>query len=253
MDKIVSKSLLNNKVSLFIIKIDLIDYPEEILTKLIEDYVHLFPKVENIKLNKIEVRLDLNQPKEITIPVEYVTNQVLLNEVEQKKFTFSKSDKSLTFECYKYKNYETYKDIFLFLENGFKNAKEEIKIGRIGMRFVNNFNCNSIQNISKIFQTDISKSIKTALKHNTNLNRLIILEENIEDDCKYRVNYGVPNNSYPAKLNTYNLLLDIDVFEDRLLKVDDLDYLLHLLNKKAYSIFDKFISEKFKERMKNGY
>jgi uncharacterized protein (TIGR04255 family) len=81
----------------------------------------------------------------------------LTKEKERYSMTFSKLQNGFWFETTNYINKETYSNVVKELLNSAKKNDINISTRRIGMRFINNFNCNSPKQFSKIFISEIKR------------------------------------------------------------------------------------------------
>jgi hypothetical protein len=117
------------------------------------------------------------------------------------------------------------------------------------MRFINNFNCLNIKNISKILNLSISKNLsRIALQEN--ISRIICQEEFNYDDSKIRLQYGIPNKFYPAILKNFDLLIDIDSYDDTIQEITNWANIISNLNHSAYKTFIHTINDKFLTTLK---
>lgn len=163
--------------------------------------------------------------------------------------TFSKSQNAFWFETTNYTNRQTYSNVVDALIKSAQKNEIKLTTRRIGMRFINNFSCSNPKQISKIFIQDISKILNQRLKQE-NVSRIIGQEEFNFDSCKVRVQYGIPNKFYPAVINNYDLLLDIDSYDDKIQELDNLTETIKGINHCAYNAFVSNINPSFLNTLK---
>ena len=82
------------------------------------------------------------------------------------------------------------------------------------------------------------------------VSRIINQEEYNLDSSKLRVVYGIPNKFYPAILNNFDLLLDIDSIDDTQESIGNWEQVLKNLNHAAYHKFVEFMLPKYLETLK---
>lgn len=237
MEKIENTILTNNSISHFLIKIDFNDIEDSDITKIIKDVSILFDRTDKIILSNIEVNVANSEVNKTE-----VTNYVLINETTGAKLTFSQNNKTITYETNNYTDKNTYKNIFDEVIKSISINKLNISSKRIGMRFINSFTCNILKNVSKIFNTNISKNI-IYMASQDNITRVISQEEYNFDNNKCRIQYGILNKYYPAILKNYDLTLDIDSFENTFQNYEEWNKILDELNHSSFKMFVKCINK----------
>lgn len=240
------RQLSKNSIDIFILKFDLL------LDKQF-DY--------GIFINAISKHFDRTEKRmQTNFEVKFTSDKSELNKVEdfdyvltndEKRFsmTFSKIQNSFWFETRNYINRDTYIPLLTEVLKEAQSLGLNLIARRIGMRFINKFNCLNPKSISKIFNSDISKNLKHRLNQN-NLSRIICQEEFNNETCKIRVQYGIPNKFYPAILNNYDLLLDIDSYIDTTQELNLWTEAIEALNHCAYNAFLDNINPTFINSLK---
>ncbi|MEN9599725.1 MAG: hypothetical protein RL596_2044 [Bacteroidota bacterium] len=227
------RQLSNNSIALFILRFDLQIDNKLDFDLLIGAIAKYFDRTEKRMQTNFEVKFtsdnsELNKVESF--------DYVLTSDKGRFSMTFSKMQNSFWFETTNYSNRETYSPIITNIINDAIGMGINMVARRIGMRFINNFNCNSAKNISKIFNPEISKNLTSRLKQEK-ISRYICQEEFNHDECKVRIQYGIPNKFYPAVLNNYDLLLDIDSYDDKTLELSSWIESISTLNHCAYNAF----------------
>ncbi len=239
-------TLNNNSIKAFILRFDTpslsLDDMKKIILKLSPSFQRTEERIQsNININLTETGHDVNK----TEHKEYV----LISDSTGCQLNFSEINKCFSFHTTQYKDYLTYKTVIDRVQSAIKAESIEVKTNRLGMRFINEIKCGKIVDIKKKLSKNIG-SIVYAMCANENSTRSVAIEEYNQDDLKVRFQYGVLNKFYPSKLVNYDLSLDIDVYIDYELSLQDWDDSLKKLNHKAFDVFKSAVSEKTLEEMK---
>jgi uncharacterized protein (TIGR04255 family) len=241
-DKLLSK----NSISQFILKFDLYTNQALDFSLIMNDISKYFDRTEKKTQTNFLFNINTNN-SEVNKTEGF--NYVLVNDTRRYSLTFSSSQNSITFETTNYFDKNTYSSIISELILSAQRNNMEFKSKRIGMRFINNFNCLNIKNISKILNLSISKNLsRIALQEN--ISRIICQEEFNYDDSKIRLQYGIPNKFYPAILKNFDLLIDIDSYDDTIQEITNWANIISNLNHSAYKTFIHTINDKFLTTLK---
>lgn len=235
------RTLTKNGITNFILRFDLLPNTEVDFIQVINNISANYDRVEK----KIKSNLTVNvNDTESNLDIKDSIDYVLIKENQSVSITFSSLEKAFWLQTNQYLNNETYKgkitEIIGVLNNLFNNVVSK----RIGMRFINQYNCNSLRNVTKIFNSIPTKSV-THMANQENVMRVIAQEEFNYDIHKLRVQYGIPNKFYPSSLKNFDLLLDIDAYDDTHQVVDDWENIIGTLNHVAYSSFTRIINPKY--------
>jgi len=246
MDTPDERQLSKNSLDLFILRFDLVQNGEINFDLWLSDISKHFDRTEKRLHTNFEVNFTTDK-SEVNKVESY--DYVLTKDKENYSMTFSKSQNAFWFETTNYINRDTYANVVSELIKSAEKNKIKLSTRRIGMRFINNFNCNNPKQISKIFIPDIAKILVQRLKQN-NISRIICQEEFNFDTCKVRVQYGIPNKFYPAVVNNYDLLLDIDSYDDKIQELENLNETIKGINHCAYNAFVSNINSSFLNSLK---
>ena len=246
MDTTEERQLSKNSLDLFILRFELIQNSVIDFDLLLSDISKHFDRTEKRLLTNFEVNFTTDK-SEVNKVESY--DYVLTKEKERYSMTFSKSQNAFWFETTNYINRETYANVVKELLNSAEKNNIKLTTRRIGMRFINNFKCNSPRQISKIFLPEISRNLVHRVSQNS-ISRIICQEEFNYDSCKVRVQYGIPNKFYPAVINNFDLLLDIDSYEDKIQELESLLETINNLNHCAYKAFISNINPTFLNSLK---
>ena len=242
----ISRTLTKNGIRLFILRFDLMPLQSIDFIRIINSISESADRTE--KRIKTGIKVDIKAGKS---EVTNVTTEdyVLLNDTTGISMTFSKDANAFWFETKQYLDNKTYKYNIANIIHALNESDPNIISKRIGMRFINEYRCTTLKNISKIYNSRLAKNI-IQMADQEYASRIIGHEEFNYSNYKLRVQYGIPNKFYPAILNNYDLLLDIDAFDDTQQKLDKWEAVISELNHLAYNKFIEVINRKFLEELK---
>lgn len=231
-----NRTLFNNCIKNFILRIDFNSNNVEDFKRIVTEISAKFSRLESRQ--HINYTLNLDRDK---MTKENMPDFVLINEEKALLLTFSTFNNALIIEISKYIDNKIYKEFMDIVISALKKLKINIESKRIGMRYINQFPCKSIRGISKILNKEKTKII-TLMCENEFVSRVIAQEELNDSETKLRVQYGIPNKFYPAIITTFDLLLDIDSYDDSTHSIDDWNETIRDLNHKAYDSFTRFMN-----------
>ena len=239
------RTLTKNKISTFIIRIDLDMSCELDYNEISEGLSQLFPN------------------KQIQISPHFNVNldNVSIEKVEVKKFLFfiednvklevSPVDKAIIFSSNYYTTNDLYKERLRQIVDVFTaKASAELKARRIGMRYINTFPSNKDGNLPSVLNASETRILKDSLSKKDNLSRLIMVDEYLKDDYRIRVQYGIPNKFYPNKISTQDIILDIDVYSEGLRTICDWCQIVSTFNHAAFDTFLSYVRNDVVEALK---
>jgi uncharacterized protein (TIGR04255 family) len=245
-DENTDRQLSRNSIELFIIRFDLQPTKEEDYQSLLSAVSKYFDRVEKRTQTNFEVKFTSDKSEVNKVEA---FDHVLINDEKGYSMTFSSAQNSFWFETKNYIDRKTYSDVIDELISSTITKKINLSTRRIGMRFVNNFKSDKLKNASKIFNAGIAKSIIQRASQE-NISRVICVEEFTYDQFKVRVQFGIPNKFYPAVLNNYDLLLDIDAFDSTIQTIDKWSEIINNLNHSAYKAFVANINPNYLNSLK---
>lgn len=239
------KTLNNNKVSQFILRIDLNSQMTIDLKSLAES---LLPSYESMASESI-VEYNVSIPKDILSKLNF-TQYVLKTDNGRVRLKINEREKAIIIDANHYVNNSVYKDR---VSEIIKRLKElgikDITARRIGLRYINTFPCTKRSEIGKIIKKPLMTSIINSLDSES-LNRSMQVNEYIDDAYATRVQYGLPNKFFPSKIINYDVVLDIDVYFGGLQSIDDWEESIREYNHAAHRTFLEFIEPSFVEKLK---
>ena len=239
------RTLSNNKVSTFIIRIDLdmssvLDYNDvsQSLSSVFPDIqTHIFPhynvNLDNVSIEKVEAK------KFIFIIDEGV------------RLELTPIDKAIIFSSSFYTTNDIYKErLQRIVDVISEKTGGNLKARRIGMRYINTFPSIKEGNLPIVLNASETKILKDSLSTKENLSRLIVVDEYLKDDFRIRVQYGVPNKFYPNKITSRDIILDIDVYSEGLQNIDAWCDNVSKYNHAAFDTFKKYIRTEVFEQLR---
>lgn len=240
-------TLANNSITQFILRIDLNESEDPKFKDIIEKIGSSYDRTE--KINKKKISLKITKGIMSDLDEEEKLEYCLVKDSDNLKLIFSPIQPSITLSAQKYKDKSTYKSPMEELIEAYKAVFPDIKSKRIGMRYINEFKCSNLKGISKIFNSEVSKTIKI-MATKENVSRVISQEEYNYDTSNLRTQYGILNKFYPAKLNNYDLVLDIDSSCITQQAIGSWNEIIQDLNHKAYEEFKRKMNIKYLEHLK---
>ncbi len=244
----VDRTLYNNEIKKFILKIDFVSNDVSDFASLVNNISKNFTRLEQRTHINYNINLNLKQDKE-EVRKEQTPDYVLINDTTSLNLIFSTFQNALIIETAKYVNNESYKECLRLVGNAIMELSINIQCKRIGMRYINSFQCKSPKEIGKVLSKEKAKML-SGICNEEQLSRVIVQEEYNTDSSKLRVQYGVPNKFYPAVMKTYDILLDIDSYDDSTHPFDEWDDIIKNLNHLAYSVFVESMNDQYIEKLK---
>ncbi|HEY3399559.1 MAG TPA: TIGR04255 family protein [Geothrix sp.] len=240
------QTLLRNSIKKFILKIDLLPLNNLKHLEIVDKLAPFFTRVESRNVSNFAINLTTTNTE---IKENKVVDFVLVNTEYNYTVTISEPQNSIYFETSNYTNSNTYRNFIEILNEVLTLIEKPIQSKRIGLRYVNEFNCESPRQIASIFSTRLSKIIKIMLTAD-GLSRIIGLEEYNSTMIKSRLQYGIPNKHYPAPILKLDFLLDIDCYIDSTEAHETWPEAIKNINHSAYEHFINSINPQFIEKLK---
>lgn len=167
---------------------------------------------------------------------------------ETREKSIAVTQDSITVSIKQYKSYEEFKlDVTEPIEE-ISKIEGNVYIARTGLRYVNVFPniSNEYNEIIKKFSPMISSPFSNIVDAE-NLSRLINISEYIHDEVKCRVQSGIFNADYPAKIKNREFILDIDAFIDTPHNFTNINKLFDSLHAVIQSKFEQNITQVARE------
>lgn len=243
MEEKVDRTLQNNKISQFILRIDFSKDSSLDFKALAEALKDDYNAYRTELLRNYNVNIDRGEIQ----PEDFV--KFLLGKAPSPCIYIDSFQGSLVIDASHYENNSVYKARLHKIIEVIKAMNADICADRIGMRYINTISCRKPAEISKILNPPFSRCVKESLTFE-NASRAMVINEFNYDDFMVRVQYGVPNRFYPSVISNYDIVVDIDVYGLGRRPLDIWEEEIRKYNHKAYDIFMTFIKESFLQTLK---
>lgn len=235
----------NNKISQFILRIDLQKQATVDFQRLASDLEPLYLRL----VKSIQHNLNVNMDTEELTARDF--ENFVLHTDSNVQLKLLSLEKAIILETSTYIDNSVYVErLSDIIEKINQQEIGEVKASRIGMRYINTFPCNHKNSIKKILQSPCDKAIIGSI-NKENLSRSIFVEQYNCGDYYVRVQYGVPNKFYPSVIRNYDLTLDIDVYNSCLTPIGEWQEVVKNFNHAAYDKFCEYIREEYINSMRN--
>lgn len=235
-------TLTRNCLKNFILRIDFSGtVPFDEIANAIKD---MFVRREERTVKGIRMIFNPAQGDVMPIMAEDASHEDLFVKGDGSTLVLSRIDSSLVIQSLKYIDNSAYEDVLGRVVSCQWRAR------RVGLRYINSFSCEKNNGIAKIMKPPYAELVKKLSLGETvcramNVQSRITNESNIN-----KIQFGVPNSSFPKKITRYDLLLDIDAFHVGDVESADCTALVKQLNHDAYAIFREFITDRQLGEMK---
>lgn len=239
------RTLSNNKVSTFIIRIDL-DMSSQVNYNIVSQALSsVFPEQQIHILPHYNVNLD-------NVSIEKVNVKKFIFKIDSGvKLEISPIDKAIIFSSNYYTTNDLYKErLRQIIEVLSQETSRNLKARRIGMRYINTFPSEKEGGLPTVLNSSETKILKDSLMKKEDLSRLIVVDEYFKEDYRIRVQYGIPNKFYPNKISSKDIILDIDVYSEGLQPIESWYDNVSKYNHAAYDTFLKYIRSEVIEHLK---
>lgn len=240
------RTLTKNAIKKFILRVDLIENKEIKIVKIAESISQFFDRTERRQIKKFSINFTTGNSEKIE---DDSFDIVLTSDRDSLSITFSELNKAFWIQSTQYRNNAIYKEQIKRIIEKTISINKEVESKRIGLRYINEFTCNSAKNISKIYGRRLSSVLKF-MTNQESQSRVIGMEEYNDGEYKLRLQYGVPNKFYPSVITTFDLLLDIDSYTESAHGIEEWLEVISKLNHSAYDRFIKEVNNKFLEEIR---
>lgn len=242
-----TNTLSKNQIAQFVMRIDLNADELDAYSLICSDLASTFDRLEKREVSHMAVTFtdsgsSLNTKKSI--------DYVLVSEDKNITVTFSEAQNSIVLESAKYLNNSVYKSTLDSIIQATKARNPSTTAKRIGLRYVNFFSNSSKSKIGKIFSKGAASTISSMFLISDGLSRAIAVSEHNFDTHKARIQFGIPNKFYPAKMTNYDLLLDIDCYDEGEFQLIEWEGCIKNLNHAAYMLFKAHMNDIYIDQLK---
>lgn len=229
-----SKTLQNNKITQFILRIDIMPGSTVDFKKLAEALSTDYGTVRS----ELHVNYQVDMDKVEVNKEEFIT--YILGKAPNSTLQLNCFEKSIVLISSYYNNNSVYKDKISKVITLLKESHPELSASRIGMRYINTFPCAKPSDIGKYLILSEASSIKDSLKRD-NISRSILVHEYQHGDYQVRIQCGIPNKFYPSVIKNYDLVLDIDVYGGGAQPIERWEDSIRDYNHGAYDYFIAYV------------
>lgn len=239
-------TLNKNAIKKFLLRIDIIKNDALKYLYIVQELSKYVDRVESRQASNFSINFTQPDPE---IKTSQVFDYVLTSDSKGYFITISEIQNAIYFESSSYTDNSTYKDFIELLINIINVNAPETLSKRIGLRYINEFSCDSTRSVSSVFGKRLSSALKNMMSRD-NQSRVIGVEEYNNQDTKARIQFGIPNKHYPSTITRIDLLLDIDYYYNSSAKLIEWDSIIKNLNHAAYAYFSSEINPKIIEKLK---
>lgn len=257
MSEYASIKYANTFLNQVIIRVDFLDFLENdsIFNKELENVIsRYYPKKSKsqiIRFNSFNVTFDA-----ASTGLTGANNNIKEGLKKEYCSTYDKvflTNKYIVFEINKYQSYaEHYKSISDILSAVFMSMKDPITTSRIGVRFINIFNPNSIKLRKNMFPAHISSIINCDSHYSDHLIRNMNVSEYEFGQTKLNFRYGYYNPRYPSLPLDKSFTLDFDCITiEQMSSSDDILKQINYGHELIQQMFEASITDSLRKVLNN--
>ena len=171
-------------------------------------------------------------------------------EAREKTITLNRNQ--LTVSNRDYKSFAEFKSDFTQPLNELIRVDAQIPVMRTGVRFVNVFTglASNEEQLSEYFQPMISSSFANIVDRDLCVRQVQVCEY-LKENFKMRVQSGVFNSDYPARIKKWDFVLDFDCYVDTPHILSEVPASIDLLHEAIQRKFEALVTDKLRGVM-NG-
>lgn len=202
----------------------------------------------------IKKHYSIYEPGKITEHGLQITDESVVskkNEIQQWVYHGEEREKSIivsarsfvvTFKLYQ--DYDDFKENIIDPIRKIIDLEKNIQIKRTGLRFVNIYSdiIKSFQDINKYFHPMISSSFSDLIDSGS-CSRNFQISEYLYDEIKLRMQSGIYNPDYPARIKKFDFIIDLDAYIDTPHIINDVEGLFDDIHRKIQEQFEACIKE----------
>ena len=169
---------------------------------------------------------------------------------ENREKTITVTQDFITVSIRQYKSYDEFKLDVIDPIAEISKIEGNVFINRTGLRYVNVFPniTNTYDEVSEKFHPMISSPFKNIIDAD-GLSRILNISEYITDEVKCRIQSGIFNPDYPAKIKNREFVLDVDAFIDTPHSFTNINELFDSLHNVIQSKFEQCITDKLRDEL----
>ena len=230
------QTLSKNCIKNFILRIDFADaLPFTAISDAIKD---LFVRREERQVDGFRMRFDPARGEVVPVVEKGAIRENLFIKADGCSLVLSPIDFSLVIGASSYINKSVYEDILNKLTLVEWNAR------RVGLRYVNLFECQKLTGVGKILNVPYSEVIKRLATCEVASRVICVQSRTTSNGHVQKVQFGIPNSGFPRRILNHDILLDIDAFYVGAIKSNECCEMVEELNHEAYDIFTELVTER---------
>lgn len=232
-------------------RIDFLDSPKCLSEKVLPDQIQ----------SAILKRYEIYEPNTGRIQEVEISGKVVstTQHEEFQRWTYHGSDREKTINLSKnnlditlkhYENYDQFKLDVLDPIGSIQNTGEESYVARTGLRFINIFTglVNSVSEIKNYFSPMLSGQFEE-INDGNNCSRSFLITEYLYSEIKLRLQTGIYNPDYPAKMKKLDFIIDIDAYIDTPHSFNEVGKLIDNLHQQIQKHFEASITQKMRDKL----
>jgi len=175
-------------------------------------------------------------------------------EIQQWVYHGEERDKSITISAHfivvtfkVYRDFNNFKEHIISPIRKIIELEKNVQIQRTGLRFVNIYNdfIKSLSDIKQYFPPMLSCSFENLIDQES-CSRNFLISEYLYDEIKLRMQTGIYNPDYPAKIKKIDFIVDLDAFIDTPHVVTDVEGFFDEIHDKIQDKFESCITEEMR-------
>lgn len=168
----------------------------------------------------------------------------------EREKTINLSKKNVVITLKRYENYKQFKLDVLNPIKSIQDAEGDSYVARTGLRFINIFAglLSSTTEIQGYFSPMLSGQFN-GLFEPENCSRSFLITEYLYGEIKLRLQTGIYNPDYPAKMKKLDFIVDIDAYIDTPHSFNDVGRLIDTLHQNIQKHFEASITQKMRGKL----
>lgn len=164
--------------------------------------------------------------------------------------TITLNKKTVTVRIQKYRDYAGFKLDFLDPLTAIQRVEGGLSVNRTGLRFINIFKgvLRNVSEVEKYFSPMLSGQFKE-LHNFENCSRSFLITEYTYGEVKVRMQTGIYNPDYPARIKSLDFIVDIDAYVDTPHSFEDVGELIDRIHDRIQHHFEASITTAMRRKM----
>lgn len=231
--------LLNNRLKEFLLKINFAEglTIDGLSTAIEGDYIR--KEVHEISSVNVQVRTQ-NGQMEASACEAPKRDQYVFVLGDKANLVFLPVEQVLEIHTNVYRDNTIYKSLIQKISEAFP----ECVARRIGLRYINIFDCARVSGLSSVLKAPYSGMVKSLLHEDSATRAVCVTSWMLENGSACNVQFGVPNECFPRHRVNCNVLLDIESYVQGEVIGRDWPMRIRELNHAAYDRFRSYVTDR---------